>query len=98
MPLIRAIVGSSPRSTHGEKDGYESPISKDREIGQDANCTRDLAALAERKTADANADGPHDCQQPHDCEIRNREERQMVCVRKDRASRANERKRFRLPP
>jgi hypothetical protein len=66
MPLIQSIVSSSPPSTHGEKDAFESPVSEDGDIGQNANCTRDLAALAERKNADANADGPDDSQQPHD--------------------------------
>jgi hypothetical protein len=47
----------SPPCTRRGKDAYESPVSKDGEIGQDANCTCDPAALAERKNADANADG-----------------------------------------
>ena len=84
---------SSPRSTHGEKDPYESPVSEDGDIGQEANCTRDFAALAERKDADANANGPHSGQQPHD--YRTRKVREIVRVRKDSASRANQ-KRFRL--
>jgi hypothetical protein len=49
----------------GRQNGYGSPVSQDGDIGQDANCSRDLAALAERKDADANADGPDGCQQPH---------------------------------
>jgi hypothetical protein len=52
-----------------------NPSKRGREIVQDANCTRDLAALAERKNADANADGPDGCQQPHGRETRTQKDR-----------------------
>lgn len=91
VPLKVMSVRNSPRATHGEKDGYESPVSEDGDIGQDANCTRDLAALSERKSADANADGPDGYQQPRDRESRTQKDREIVRVRKDSASRANER-------
>jgi len=80
----------SPRSSQGEKGAYESPVSEDGNIGQDANCARDLAAYAERKNADPDADGPDGSQQPHDRETRIQKDREIVRVRKDSASRANE--------
>jgi hypothetical protein len=91
MPLIRSIVSSSPRTTHSEEVGYESIVCEDGDIGQEANCTRDFAAFAERKDADANANGPDSSQQPHDCERRTRKDRGIVRIRKDSASGANER-------
>src|SRR5579864_1495590 len=87
---ITILQHASPRSTHGDKAGYESPVSEDGDIGQYANCTRDLAARAERKNADPNADGPDRSQQPHAREIPHKG-REIVRVRKDSASRANER-------
>jgi hypothetical protein len=80
----------SPPSTQRDKDGYEPPVSENGDVGQDANCTRELAALAERKNADANADGPDGCQEPHAREIRTQTGRETVRVRKDSAGRANE--------
>jgi len=79
-----------PRSTHGEKEGYESIVSEDGDIGQEANCARDLAAFAERKSADANADGPDGSQKPHVPEKRIRKDREIARVGKDSASRTNQ--------
>jgi len=78
------------RSTHGEKGTYKSPVSEDRDIGQDANCTRDLAACAERKNADPNSNDPDGRQQPH-ARQKTRKIWHVVGVRKDTAGRANER-------
>jgi hypothetical protein len=78
----------SHRSTHGEKGDYKSPVSEDGDIGQHANCTRDLAACAERKNADANADDPDRCQEPH-ARQKTRKIWHIVRVRKDSAGRAN---------
>src|SRR5580658_5261357 len=49
------------------------------------------AALAEGKNADAYADGPDGCQQPHARESRTQKGREIVRVRKDSTSRAEER-------
>ena len=87
---VNSARSALPRSTRGEKEGYESIVSEDGDIGQEANCARDLAAFAERKSADANADGPDGSQQPHAREIRTQTGREIVRVRKDSASRANE--------
>ena len=80
----------SHRSTHGEKGAYKSPVSEDGDIGQHANCTRDLAACAERKNADPNADDPDGCQQPH-ARQKTRKVWHIVRVRKDSTGRANKR-------
>jgi hypothetical protein len=85
----RSTTHSSPRSTRREKDGYESPVSDYGHIGQDANCTCDPAALAERKNANANPDGPDGCQHPHAREIL-KKVREIVRVRKESTSWANE--------
>ena len=87
----KAIYPSSPRSPHGDKAAYESPVSEDGDIRQDANCARDLAIPAERKDTDTNADGPDGRQQPYERQTRIQKGRKVVCVRKDSASRADER-------
>jgi hypothetical protein len=89
-PEIRQMTLLSPRSTHGEKDGYESPVSEDGDIGQEANRSCDLAAFAERKNADANADSPDRSEEPCVPEKRIPKELEIARVRKGSASRANE--------
>jgi hypothetical protein len=78
---VESLHGSTP-STHVDPDGYESPVSEDGDISQDANCARDLTALAQRKNPDTNADCPDGSQQPHAREIPQKE-RERVRVREE---------------
>jgi hypothetical protein len=89
-----ATVGNRPDSTPstpGDKQSDESPVSEYRDTSQEANDTRDLAAVANSKYPDANADESNSGQQPHAREALQKK-REIVRVGKESASGTDDRR------
>jgi hypothetical protein len=56
--VLEGTCSGSPGTANGDPEDEKSIVSEAGDVGQDANCTHDLAAPTERKRAESYADDP----------------------------------------